>query len=59
MDYDLLRRLSGLTLDDERFQELIERYRPILSEIEKLRALELKDTHPAVVFDPVQLQKLQ
>ncbi len=59
MDYDLLRRLSGLTLDDERFGELIERYRPILSEIEKLRMLDLKDIHPAVVFNPAQSQKLQ
>lgn len=58
MEYELLRELSGLPLNDERFQELVERYRPILSEIEKLRTLDLKDVHPAVLFNPTRPQSL-
>jgi hypothetical protein len=49
---DTLREISGLPFDDERLAELLEQYRPILVEIEKLRSLELKDVHPAVHFDP-------
>jgi hypothetical protein len=48
---DTLREIAGLPFDDERLAELLEKYRPILREIEKLRGLELKDVHPAVHFD--------
>jgi hypothetical protein len=58
MEYELLRELSGLPLNDQRFQELVERYRPILSEIEKLRTLDLRDVHPAVLFNPTPSQRL-
>jgi hypothetical protein len=49
---DKLREISGLRFDERRLAELLEKYRPILREIEKLRGLELKDVHPAVRFDP-------
>jgi hypothetical protein len=49
---DLLREISGLPFGDDRLAELLTKYRPILREIEKLRTLELKDTYPAVRFDP-------
>lgn len=49
---DNLRRVTGLPFDDARMTELLEKYGPMLAEIEKLRALELKDVFPAVRFDP-------
>lgn len=50
---DVLRQLSGLPFSDDRMAELLEKYQPILSEIEKFRRMDLKDTHPAVYFDPL------
>jgi hypothetical protein len=52
MRMDTMREISGLPFDDGRFAELVEKYRPILREIEKLRSLELKDVHPVIHFDP-------
>lgn len=49
---DELRRISGLPFDDDRMAELLEAYRPIRAEIEKLRTLDLKEVYPAVRFDP-------
>ncbi len=51
---DLLKEISGLRLDDERMGKVLEAYRPVLKEIEKLRQLDLRDVHPAVLFDPSQ-----
>lgn len=42
----------GLPFDEARRQYLLDKYEPILSEIKKLRDLELKDTCPAIFFDP-------
>jgi hypothetical protein len=42
----------GLDLPRERLHEVLAGYRDILAEIEKLRTLDLTDTHPAIVFEP-------
>lgn len=49
---DTLPHIFGITLDDERLVQVVEAYRPILGEIEKLRTLDFKTTYPAVHFDP-------
>jgi len=50
---DWLRDILGLHVDDERRGTVIAAYRDILRELEKLRALDLTDVHPAVVFSPL------
>lgn len=50
---DWLRDILGLDVDDERAAAVIAAYRDILAELRKLRALDLTDIHPAVVFSPV------
>ncbi|AFP30960.1 MULTISPECIES: hypothetical protein [Marinobacter] len=47
-----LPHIFGIALDDERLAQIVEAYRPILGEIEKLRTLDLKATYPAVHFNP-------
>ncbi len=47
-----LREILGIDVDAARLEENLEAYRAILSEIQKLRALDLTDVHPAVVYDP-------
>ena len=44
--------LFGLDLSPERLQEVLAAYGNILAEIRKLRALDLTDVHPAIVFEP-------
>lgn len=44
--------LFGLDLPPERLQEVLAAYADILGEIDKLRALDLTDVHPAIVFEP-------
>lgn len=51
-DTDLIRDVFGITLDPKRVEENLESFAEVLKEIEKLRALDLKDIHPAVVFRP-------
>lgn len=51
-DAETVRALSGLALDDARLAALQAAYAPIAAEIAKLRALDLDDVHPAVVFRP-------
>lgn len=45
--------LTGLDLDPERLREVAAAFVEIRTEIEKLRTLDLEETHPAVVFRPV------
>ncbi len=47
------RKLTGLDLDAARFAEVVAAFETIRSEIERLRSLDLEETHPAVVFRPV------
>jgi hypothetical protein len=49
---DLLRDVLGLEVDTERQEAVLAAYRDVLREIMKLRALDLTDVHPAVVFAP-------
>lgn len=39
-------------VDAERLPRNLRAYRSILAEIEKLRALDLTDVHPSVIFEP-------
>ena len=45
--------LTGLDLPRERLLEVAREFEPIRAEIEKLRQLDLNETHPAIVFRPV------
>jgi hypothetical protein len=47
---DPFRDLMGIDLPPERLRENLEAFRPILAEIQKLRALDLSAVHPTVVF---------
>lgn len=49
---DPFRHLLGLELAPDRLQEVLRAYRDILVDIERLRALDLTDVHPAIVFEP-------
>ena len=49
---DAYKELLGLDLPPERLQEVLAAYVDILTEIRKLRALDLTDVHPAIVFEP-------
>ena len=51
-DFDRWKDILDLDLSPERLQEVLAGYRDIFAEIEKLRTLDLTDTHPAVVFEP-------
>jgi hypothetical protein len=44
--------LTGTTIGLERLKEVIKAYEPILSEIAKLRELDLAEVHPAIIFEP-------
>jgi putative NADH-flavin reductase len=44
--------LLGTSLSDERFLEILAAFDDVLAEIRKLRSLDLKDVHPAVIFEP-------
>ena len=51
-DPALLLQLSGSPLETERMQAVLEAYAPILEEIARLRNLDLREVHPAVIYDP-------
>lgn len=48
----LLAQLTGTPLDSPRLQVVLAAYAPILEEIARLRTLDLRDVHPAVVYEP-------
>jgi hypothetical protein len=48
----LLQRLTGIGLSPERPHEVLAAYAPILDEIATLRALDLQDIQPVVIFEP-------
>lgn len=52
LETDLWRDIIGLDLPPERRAELLAAFETIAVEIARLRALDLTDVHPAVVFDP-------
>lgn len=49
---DPWRDILGIELDEARRAEIVEAYSSILDEIKKLRALNLTDVHPSVIFEP-------
>ncbi len=49
---DLYRDILGIDLSPERLAEILRLYASILDAVKQLRALDLTDVHPAVVFDP-------
>lgn len=44
--------LTGTSVGPERLVEVVAAYEPILSEIAKLRELNLAEVHPAIIFEP-------
>ena len=48
----LLAQLSGTPLDSDRLRAVLAAYAPILEEIARLRTLDLRDVHPAVIYEP-------
>jgi hypothetical protein len=49
---EVVRRLCGTTISDERLQHLLAAYASILDEIARLRELDLTDVQPALIFEP-------
>ena len=49
---DPYRDILGLGLPPERLREVLDAFRAVLEEIQKLRQLDLTDLHPAVIFEP-------
>ena len=49
---DPFKDLLGVEFTPERLRQNLESFRPVLDEIRKLRALDLADVHPAVIFEP-------
>ena len=49
---ELVRDVLGIGLPPERLEENLAAFARILEEIQKLRALDLTDVHPSIVFDP-------
>lgn len=47
------KHLTGLDIPIDRLTEVAQEFVAIRAEIEKLRELDLDETHPAVVFRPV------
>ena len=51
-ELDPFQEILGVDATPERLQENLAAYRSILTEIQKLRQLDLTDIHPSVIFDP-------
>jgi hypothetical protein len=49
---DLVRDVLGIDLPPKQLAENLAAFARILEEIQKLRALDLADVHPSIVFDP-------
>lgn len=48
-----LKQVTGLDLPPERFLEVLKEFKAILVEIEKLRQLDMGETHPAIIYRPI------
>jgi putative NADH-flavin reductase len=49
---DPFKDILGVDFTPERLEQNLDAFRAILEEIRKLRALDLTDIHPAVIFEP-------
>lgn len=49
---DPWRDVLDVSVDADRLTHNLRAYRSILAEIKKLRALDLTDVHPCVIFEP-------
>ena len=49
---DPFRDILGIALSEERLAEILRLHAAILDELKKLRALDLTEVHPAIIFDP-------
>jgi putative NADH-flavin reductase len=49
---DPFKDILGVDFTPERLDQNLDAFRAILEEIRKLRALDLTDIHPAVIFEP-------
>jgi putative NADH-flavin reductase len=49
---DLMGDIIAAHVSAERFQQNLVAFRDVLSEIKKLRQLDLTEVHPAIIFDP-------
>lgn len=49
--------ILGIQLETQRRDIVLAAFQPIAQEIAKLRALDLTDIHPAVVFSPMPTSK--
>lgn len=49
---DFYRDILGIDLPPERLAEILRLYSRILDSVKQLRALDLTEVHPAVLFDP-------
>jgi len=54
---NLITDVLGISLKPERVEENLKAYAGILQEIAKLRTLDLRDVHPAVIFSPIEMTK--
>jgi len=54
---NLITDVLGISLKPERVEENLKAYADILQEIAKLRTLDLRDVHPAVIFSPIEMTK--
>jgi len=50
---EALQDIIGTALTEQRLRQNLASYATILDAIRKLRSLDLTDTHPAIVYDPL------
>lgn len=55
---DLLKDLLGVDVPEDQLQSLLDTYEDIFGEIMKLRSLDLTEVHPAVIFDPLLVYRM-
>jgi len=54
---DAYRDVLGIDLPPARLAEVLQAFRGVLEEIQKLRQLDLTDVHPAVIFEPTAIYR--
>jgi hypothetical protein len=49
---DPYKDILGIDLPSQRLEQNLQSFRAILEEIQKLRALNLTEVHPSIIFEP-------